>query len=270
MNKHVQADSVGQRSEEEQRRYTRRSILRSEELYGPDFQSPGGRAAVDAICQEVPMSQGVAILDLGSGLGGAAFYFAERFRAKVVGIDASPDMIEMSRERCAKRGLSTIEFRLDDVRTAPLEQAAFDMVWSRDAMLYLAEKELIWRRACDATKPDGYLVVTDFCCGVGSLTDEFQQYTDEHGYHLQSIDEYASLIRDAGWSIEVSRDMTGRFIELLQQERDSLSKNRDAFSREYGEDDYLFMLRRWEKKLPKLQTIFLIRPHPPPPDFCVA
>ena len=61
---------------EEINRYTRKSILRSEKMYGHGFQSPGNIAAMDSFCQKLRMRQGMNILDIGSGLGGASFYLA--------------------------------------------------------------------------------------------------------------------------------------------------------------------------------------------------
>src|SRR5262249_33333063 len=80
----------------EMERYTRKSILRSERMYGDGFQSPGNIVAMEFFCRMLPMRQGMQILDIGSGLGGASFYFAENFDAIVTGLDIAEAMIEIS------------------------------------------------------------------------------------------------------------------------------------------------------------------------------
>src|SRR5262249_53658683 len=92
-------------------RYTRRSILRSERMYGEGFQSPGNIAAVESFCARLEMRPRVRVLDIGSGLGGSAFYFAERYDARVLGLDVAPAMVELSTERARERDLSTVAFR---------------------------------------------------------------------------------------------------------------------------------------------------------------
>ena len=65
-------------------------------MYGEGFQSPGNIAAVEAFCARLEMRPRMRILDIGSGLGGAAFYFADRYDARVVGLDVAPAMVEIS------------------------------------------------------------------------------------------------------------------------------------------------------------------------------
>src|SRR5689334_14719528 len=101
--------------EVEANRYTRRSILRSEKMYGEGFQSPGNIAAVESFCKRLNMRRGMAVLDIGSGLGGASFYFADHYDAQVVGLDVAPAMVEISSERARDRGQLNVVFVQGDI-----------------------------------------------------------------------------------------------------------------------------------------------------------
>ncbi|MGI9422736.1 MAG: methyltransferase domain-containing protein, partial [Hyphomicrobiaceae bacterium] len=173
---HGQQSNTSTHLEQEANRYSRRSILRSERMYGEGFQSPGGLDAVKGFCRRLHMRQGMKILEVGSGLGGSAFYLAETFGADVLGLDISPEMIALSTERKEKKGVSNVSFRRGDIRTSDLDMVAFDLVWTRDCILYVPEKELLWSKVCAALKPGGQLFVTDFCRGEGALSDEFETY----------------------------------------------------------------------------------------------
>ena len=100
--------------EEEANRYSRQSILRSESMYGEGFQSPGGLNVVEAFCQKLHMWKGMHILDIGSGLGGASFYFARHYGAIVTGLDCSREMVDISTERMNHHKLANISFREGD------------------------------------------------------------------------------------------------------------------------------------------------------------
>lgn len=55
----LEPDTLRERRKVEAQRYTRRNILRSEFMYGPGFQSPGGEAAVEAFCKRLELRPGL-------------------------------------------------------------------------------------------------------------------------------------------------------------------------------------------------------------------
>jgi phosphoethanolamine N-methyltransferase len=230
-------------------RYTRRSILRSEEIYGQDFQSPGGKETVGSICRRAQMRWGMAILDIGSGLGGACFYFAQKYGATVVGIDASAAMVSMSTERAARKRIAGVSFRLGDIRTAPIEGNTYDLAWSRDSILYIAEKNQVWQNVHGCLKPGGQLIVTDFCRGRAYASDAFEGYVSRCHYHLEEIDRYRASMAAAGYEISVAEDITTSLIALLRMERESFRARRAEFCARYGPDDFDYLHDRWSKKI---------------------
>lgn len=236
-------------SEEETNRYTRRSILRSEKMYGTGFQSPGSLAAVEAFCRRLEMRPGMNILDIGSGLGGTCFYFAERFAASVTGLDVAQAMVEISNERKQEKKLERVTFLEGDIRSYPLAASSFDLAWTRDCILYIPEKLGVWQQVYRALKPGGQLFITDFCRGAGELSREFREYTDDCHYYLQTLDHYAATLQEAGFALKASEDITEEFIASLQQEKEALVAQRAEFLSEFDEADYQYLVGRWEKKL---------------------
>ena len=230
-------------------RYSRRSILRSERMYGAGFQSPGGLDAVRGFCGRLRMRQGMKILEVGSGLGGSAFHLAETYGADVLGLDVSAEMVALSTERQQEKGLTSVSFRQGDIRTSDLEVGTFDLVWTRDCVLYLPEKSCVWRNVYTALKPGGQLFVTDFCRGGGPLSDEFETYLEECRYYLQALDDYVGALEAAGFGQVHMEDITTAFVDGLRQEQGRLVDDRGAFLREFGEDDYDYLITRWDKKI---------------------
>jgi phosphoethanolamine N-methyltransferase len=191
-------------------------------MYGEGFQSPENIAAVASFCARLEMKPRMRILDIGSGLGGSAFYFTDRYDARVVGLDVAPAMVEISTERAQERKLSTVVFRLGDIRNYPLPADAFDLAWTRDAILYVPEKRKVWRQVFNSLKPGGQLFITDFCRSGGDLSAKFSAYLEQCRYHLQDIGDYTDTLRQAGFEIVTAENVTSEFIDSLEKEREEL------------------------------------------------
>jgi len=236
-------------SEDEANRYTRLSILRSEELYGQGFQSPGGRDSVRTFAEELQITHDTTILDIGSGVGGAAFYFAAQFGASVVGLDASSDMIEISNERLAEHHLPGVSFRQGRIEDAPLDAETFDIAWTRDVIVCVQAKDRLWKNVYDCLKPGGRLFATDFCRNQESLGNEFSEHALHCEYYLQDLDQYVSTLEAAGFRSIVAEDLTHLLIEFLHQEQSKLEEKQEDFVRKYGATEFQFLHERWNKKI---------------------
>ena len=239
---HVQPD-------EEANRYSRQSILRSERMYGEGFQSPGGIEAVEAFCSRLRMREGMKILDIGSGLGGAAFYLADRYAATVLGLDFSREMVALSTERKERKGLTSVSFQQGDIRTAQLPKETFDLAWTRDCILYIPEKHCVWTNVHSSLKPGGQLFITDFCKGSGPLSESFMTYVEGCGYHLQDMESYGQSLEMAGFRNVQIENHTKAFIDSLRTERNNLIADRDQFLQDFTEDDFDYLVNRWDKKI---------------------
>lgn len=76
-------------------------------------------------------------------------------------------------------------------------------------------------------KPGGRLLITDYCLGASAATPDtqspsFQAYLRKRGYHLQTLDAYASQLSGAGFDQVLTEDRTPELVEQLQRELDKL------------------------------------------------
>src|SRR5437764_15439686 len=71
------------------------------------------------------------ILDIGSGIGGPARYFASRFDCRVTGIDLTPEFCDVARHLTRLLNLEQRdEFELGDALATPCADASFGGAYS--------------------------------------------------------------------------------------------------------------------------------------------
>jgi len=62
-------------------------------IFGRKFVSTGGISTTEEFTKLLDLNENSYVLDLGCGLGGSAFFMAENYSSKVLGIDLSSNMI---------------------------------------------------------------------------------------------------------------------------------------------------------------------------------
>ena len=230
--------------------YTRTGILRYEKIFGSGYISTGGPATTDVLCAKLgeTLKPGVRILDVGSGIGGAAFDLAKRYGAHVTGIDLAPEMVAIGLERAREWDApDSVHFILGDILETDFPDE-FDVVWSRDALMHLPDKPRLFARLHDLLAPGGQLIVTDYSRGVGAGSPEFQAYVKSTGYHLVDPATYGKLLEGAGFVDVKVEDATGQFIEIMKAEADRLAANRADFVESFSEGDLDYLIARWAMK----------------------
>ncbi len=230
--------------------YTRAGILRYEKVFGTGYVSTGGPETTEYLCQKLVLAPrpGLRVLDVGSGIGGAAFHLARTYGADVLGIDLAPEMGKIAHERSEDyHGSGHVEFRLGDVLTETFPHR-FDLIWSRDALMHVPDKPRLFKRLFDLTAPGGKLVITDYACGESFVNPEFDAYIRSTGYHVVSPREYGRLLQGAGYQGVDVEDATERFVDILRRESQRLGLNRSEFLSAFSEADLDYLLDRWAMK----------------------
>jgi len=111
----------------------------------------------------VPAKQ-LNVLDLGSGTGKHAFYFAER-GAKVVGMEIAKNALAIARERTITKNVSVQFVHADIGKTYPFEKNSFDIVLDILASNSLNEDErsVYLRETYRVLKSGGWFMVKILC-----------------------------------------------------------------------------------------------------------
>jgi phosphoethanolamine N-methyltransferase len=132
-------------------------------MWGKGFLSPGGAEEVHEMLAGFDLV-GRSVLDIGSGLGGIDVLIARDHGAsEVVGIDVEPQLIAAARELITTHGLAeTIRFQLVSPGPLPFPAACFDVVFSKDAMVHISDKQLLFAEMMRVLKPGGFFTGGDW------------------------------------------------------------------------------------------------------------
>ncbi len=99
------------------------------------------------------------VLDIGCGTGSLSVVLAE-LGHKVTGIDLSPKMISLAREKAARQGYQ-IEFRLMDAAFPQLPHNQFDVIVCRHLLWALPEPAQVLQRWAELLKSKGRLLLIE-------------------------------------------------------------------------------------------------------------
>jgi phosphoethanolamine N-methyltransferase len=231
--------------------YSRTGILRYEMIFGPGYVSTGGHATTEDLCARLgsALRPGARVLDVGSGIGGAAFHLARAYGAKVTGVDLAEEMVAIAVEQTREEQMTdSVSFLLGDVLETSFPEP-FDIVWSRDAFMHIPDKPRLFSRLHQLLAPGGRLVITDYARGKKPGAPQFEQYIHKTGYHVIEPREYGRLLESAGFVDVVVYDATARFVEILEAESARLVNNRAEFLASFSDADLQYLVDRWAMKI---------------------
>jgi ubiquinone/menaquinone biosynthesis C-methylase UbiE len=172
-------------------------------VWGAGFLSPGGPEEVARVVAGLDLT-GATVLDIGCGVGGIDLLLVEAHGAgRVVGIDVEAANIERAQAEAERRGLAG-HTEFVTVAPGPLPFAAerFDVVFSKDAIIHIPDKDALFKDAFRVLVPGGWFAASDWLRRDDAPPSaEMRRYIEAEGlsFAMASPERYRKAMTAAGF-----------------------------------------------------------------------
>ena len=171
-----------------------------------EFHS-GGRAATADLAAEMDVAPGMRLLDIGSGIGGPARYFAAHRGCLVTGIDLSGEFCDAAKAISSRTGLADrTEFRQVSAQALPFDDAMFDAAYLLHVGMNIPRKAEVFREVARVLRPGAVFGIFDVMRdGGGELMFPLPWASSAEMSFVESAEDYGEYLRAAGFEVEKQR-----------------------------------------------------------------
>jgi len=197
-----------------------------EQVWGEGYLSPGGPDEIREIVDGVELS-GRTVLDIGCGTGGISQFLAETYSPdELVGIDVEAGLIDLATGRAKQLGLENqLKFICVEPGPLPFEDGSFDAVFSKDAMIHIADKEALFAEVFRVLAPGGVVAACDWMSSTdGLFSAELKRYIEleDLGFGMASPARYRDAMASAGFEDILMTDRNAWYKEIVPKECEAL------------------------------------------------
>lgn len=228
-------------------------------LWGDGYLSPGGPEEVARVLEGIDL-EAKTVLDIGSGSGGITVDLVRRHGARrVIGIDVEAGVCAEAQKRVARAGLTDrVEIREVAPSPLPLDDASVDIVFSKDSIIHVPDKETLAREAFRVLRPGGWFVASDWLISHdGEPSPEMAYYIrcEDLDFAMASPARYRRALEAAGFEEIRLVNRNAWYREEARRELARMSgAERSAFERLLGVDEVARQIRTWSAMIPVLDS----------------
>lgn len=179
----------------------------------------GGRPATEYAVAKMALTKDHHVLDVGCGIGGPARYIASTIGCRVMGIDLTPEYIDVARELTRRTGLSDkISYQVASALDMPFEAASFDVAITIHVAMNIKDRDGLYREVARVLKRGAQFCVYDVMkSSRDGLRYPVPWAETAATSHLTTPTETKSLLDNAGFAIEHVEDRKAVAIAFFRE-----------------------------------------------------
>jgi SAM-dependent methyltransferase len=188
--------------------------LTVDDLAPADHFHSGGKKATERLARLAQLRPGMRILDVGGGLGGPARMLATEHGCQVTVVDLTETYVRAGAALTARLGLADrVTHRVGDALALDAGADAFDMVWTQNSGMNIADKERLYAGFARVLRPGGLLALQEPMAGpVQPVVFPVMWARDAEASYLRAPGEMRKVIETAGFCVRAWDDVTAEAV----------------------------------------------------------
>lgn len=168
-----------------------------------------GRTATVELARLLSLTETASVLDLGCGIGGPSRYLATTFGCRVIGLDLAPEFCRVAAMLAERTGLADkVEYRQGDALAMPFADESFDVVWSQNVVMNIADRDRLYREIRRVLRPGGRYAFADVVAGSGTPHFPLPWAREPSASFLLTRDATCAALAAAGLRVADLNDQT--------------------------------------------------------------
>jgi ubiquinone/menaquinone biosynthesis C-methylase UbiE len=169
------------------------------EIGGIEILHPGGFKLTKRTAELCELRSGKSILDVSSGRGTQAIYYAQTYGVSVTGLDISEEMINTATKRAIKSGVSEkVKFILGDSQNLPFANNSFDVVINECAVGIPDDSQKVLNEMLRVVKSKGVVAIHESTWKKSLTLEEKNEISEIYGTTPLEFNEWINMLEIAG------------------------------------------------------------------------
>jgi len=169
------------------------------EISGIETLHPGGFDLTKRTAEVAELKPGMRVLDVSSGRGTQAIFYAENYGVHVTGLDISEKMIQSAADSARLSGISDrVSFILGDSQALPFSDNSFDAVINECAVGIPDDSQQVLNEMLRVVKPGGTVVIHESIWKSKLSYREKEELSERYGTTPLEPEEWNRMLQKAG------------------------------------------------------------------------
>lgn len=196
-----------------------RNSLTLDDLANIDEFHLGGREATEELAAQLPLRAGMKLLDIGSGIGGTARYFAWQHGCDVTGVDLTAEFVRTARALTSRMAHQlAVRFEQASALELPFASESFEGAYLFHVGMNIADKRKLFAEVHRVLRGGGCLAMFEVMrAGEGELGFPLPWASSSAESFVATAEEYQQALAAAGFTITAQRDRRQYAIEFLER-----------------------------------------------------